>query len=258
MSGPRRRRASNERLPVVLALSGLEPSGRAGLLADLETIRLARGRAAGIATALTAQGKQIFVVAPAPNPALRAQIEALHELAVISAVKLGMVWDREALRLILRALSGVPGYRVIDPVTRTSSGKRLSTLRPGDYLAAAAQNVVLTPNVGEASWLLSHASSARTAEQAARLGEKLLSYGFAAVIVKGGHLAGRATDAVCHSSGVEFLEGRRIRLKAAAGGTGCRFASALATVLARGRSMAASARAAKALVRGYLAQRVRD
>ena len=64
MSGPRRRRASNERLPVVLALSGLEPSGRAGLLADLETIRLARGRAAGIATALTAQGKQIFVVAP--------------------------------------------------------------------------------------------------------------------------------------------------------------------------------------------------
>ncbi len=245
-------RAGKGRLPLVLALSGLEPTGRAGLLADVEAIRLAGGLAAGIATALTAQGQRIFKVSPAPKAVLRAQIQAVRELAAISAVKLGMVWDREALRLILRALGDVAGYRVIDPVTKTSTGERLSTLRPGDYLAAAASNVVLTPNLGEASWLLSAEGSARTAEQAAQMGETLAGYGFAAVIVKGGHLGGRAIDAVCDRSGVEFLEGRRVRRTVKARGTGCRFASALAVALARGRTMADAAHEAKELVRCYL------
>jgi len=239
--------------PVVLALSGFEPTGRAGLLADLEAIRSAGGVGVGIATALTAQGQRTFGVSPVPSAMLRAQLQAIGERMTISGIKLGMVRERSALFLILRALNNVAGTRVIDPVTRTSRGQRLSTLRPRDYLAAVGPNVVLTPNLEEAAWLLGDAGVARSPEQAARLAERLASHGFAAVIVKGGHLTGDAVDVLCDRAGVKYLRGPRIhRMRAAARGTGCRFASVLATALARGETIADAAREAKGRVRSYL------
>jgi len=239
--------------PVVLALSGLEPTGRAGLLADLQAIRSAGGVGVGIATALTAQGQRTFAVSPVPSAMLRSQLQAIGELMAISGIKLGMVRERSALFLILRALKNVAGMRVIDPVTSTSRGQRLSTLRPRDYLAAVAPNVVLTPNLEEAAWLLGDAAVARSPEQAARLAERLASHGFAAVIVKGGHFAGDAVDVLCERSGVKYLRGARIRrMRAPARGTGCRFASVLATALARGEPIGEAASEAKARVRSYL------
>jgi hydroxymethylpyrimidine/phosphomethylpyrimidine kinase len=237
--------------PVVLALSGLEPTGRAGLLADLQAIRSAGGRPAGIATALTAQGARTFAVAPVSENVLRSQILAVNESEVISAVKLGMVHQAAALRLVLRTVKS-KGFWVIDPVTRTSVGQRLSLLRPGDYLAAAAPNIVLTPNLDEAAWLLRRELPARTANEASQMGERLASYGFAAVIVKGGHLDGRAVDVLVDRSGVQYLAGARIHTGVRARGTGCRFASVLATALARGETLAAAAREAKRRVRSYL------
>ncbi|HYR56854.1 MAG TPA: bifunctional hydroxymethylpyrimidine kinase/phosphomethylpyrimidine kinase [Myxococcaceae bacterium] len=236
--------------PVVLALSGLEPTGRAGLLADLEAIRSAGGIPVGIATALTAQGARTFAVGPVPESMLRAQIQAVSELETIAAVKLGMVHQAAALRWVLRTVK-TTGFWVIDPVTRTSRGQRLSLLRPGDYLAAAAPNVVLTPNLDEAAWLLRRDVPARTAEGASRMGERLASYGFAAVIVKGGHLAGRAVDVIADKSGVQVQSGARINTGVRRG-TGCRFASVLATALARGETLTAAAREAKRRVRSYL------
>jgi hydroxymethylpyrimidine/phosphomethylpyrimidine kinase len=246
------RRKGDRPAPLVLALSGLEPTGRAGLFADLEAIRAAGGVAAGIATALTAQGERTFAVAKVPEAVLRSQILAVSEMATVSGVKLGMVSDGSALRLVLRTLKSVGGIRVVDPVTRTSRGQRLSQLRPNDYLAAAAPNVALTPNLDEAAWLLRTAVAARTPDRAARLAERLASYGFAAVIVKGGDLAGRAVDVLCDKSGVRYLDGARIRTRIPPRGTGCRFASVLATSLARGQTMANAASEAKALVRSYL------
>jgi hydroxymethylpyrimidine/phosphomethylpyrimidine kinase len=249
--------ARRARSLTVLALSGLEPTGRAGLLADLEAIRSAGGLAVGIATALTAQGARTFSVAPVPGNMLRAQIQAVNELEVISAVKLGMVPQAAALRLVLRTVKST-GFWVIDPVTRTSRGQRLSLLRPGDYLAAAAPNVVLTPNLDEAAWLLRREVPARTAEGAAQMGERLAGYGFAAVIVKGGHLAGRAVDVIADRSGVQYLSGARISAGLRARGTGCRFASVLATALARGETLTTAAREAKRRVRSYLLEASRQ
>lgn len=238
--------------PVVLALSGLEPTGRVGLLADLQAIRSAGGLPLGIATALTAQGARTFAVASVPEHVIRDQIQAANELEVISAVKLGMVHQAAALRLALRTVK-TAGFWVIDPVTRTSRGQRLSLLRPGDYLATARPNVVLTPNLDEAAWLLRREVPAPTAEAAARMAERLASYGFAAVIVKGGHLDGRAVDVIADRSGVRELSGARIGTGAfKARGTGCRFASVLATALARGERLDAAAREAKRRVRTYL------
>lgn len=238
-------------VPVVLALAGLEPTGRAGLLADVEAIRAAGGAPRGIATALTAQGSQTFAVSAVPLAMLRSQLLALAELDAVSAVKIGMLAEPAALRLVLRRVR-CKGPWVIDPVTRTSRGQRLSTLRPADYLKAAAPSGVLTPNLAEAAWLLGEKTPAGGVEEMVAAGERLHGYGFAAVIVKGGHLAGLPVDVLVDSAGSRLLKGARIHLSTAPRGTGCRFSSVLATALARGEPMADAARQAKSHVRAYL------
>ncbi len=249
MNGRAPRRGSP--IPVVLALAGLEPTGRAGLLADVEAIRAAGGAPLGIATALTAQGGQTFAVSAVPLGVLSSQLLAVAELDAVSAVKIGMLGEPAVLRLV-RKLLHCEGPWVIDPVTRSSRGQRLSTLRPADYLKAAAPNAVLTPNLAEAAWLLGQKGPARGVDEMARAGERLRGYGFAAVIVKGGHLTGLPVDVLVDAAGSRLLKGARIRLSVAARGTGCRFASVLATALARGESMADAAREAKSQVRAYL------
>ncbi len=205
----------------------------------------------GIATALTAQGERTFAVSPVPLTVLRSQLLAVTELVTVSAVKVGMVAQAGLLRLLFRSVRS-DRFRVIDPVTRTSLGQRLSTLRPADYLQAATPKTVLTPNLEEASWLLGRKSTPRGVEEMAWMGERLRGYGFAAVIVKGGHLGAGAVDVLVDGSGARPLAGVPIRARFAPRGTGCRFASVLATALARGESMFDAAREAKARVRDYL------
>src|SRR5262249_676580 len=200
-----------------------------------EAIRELRTAGFGIATALTAQGRSTFAVAAVPPSILRAQLQALSEVGRFSAIKLGVVPNRSILRDICDALSGAKAFWVIDPVTRTSAGQRLSDLRAGDYLALAGEKRVLTPNLFEAGWLLGSSVPPRTVQQAAEAGQELVQLGFAAVVVKGGHRSADVTDVVCEGNAVHLLRGSKLkRHRARHRGTGCRFASALAAALARG------------------------
>lgn len=245
---------SSLRQPAVLALAGLDPSGRAGLLADLAAIRESGGSGSGIATALTAQGRSTFAVAGVPSSILRLQLRAVRELSSFRSIKLGMVPDRATLRVICAQLIGLDAFWVVDPVTRTSAGQRLSRLRADDYLALADQKRVLTPNLLEAGWLLSSSAPPRTVEQAAEAGRELVRRGFAAVVIKGGHRSTDATDVLCQGDAVHYLKGPMLkRDRTRHRGTGCRFASALATSLARGRDMVQAVREAKAFVTRFLA-----
>jgi hydroxymethylpyrimidine/phosphomethylpyrimidine kinase len=264
----------------VLVLAGLEPEGRAGLLADVEAIRQQGAHPVAVATALTAQGERTFRVAPVPTPMVAAQVRAALELGKVHAVKVGMLPDARVLAELglgvhartgrapprpglgnvpgARALTKVPGRAgrdsvnvsrgvpwVIDPVVQTSRGQRLSKLKPRDYLALAGPRVVITPNALEAAWLLGVREVAP--ETAA---EQLVALGFGAAVVKGGHLRGWAVDVVADREGVTRLDGPR--LKAERRGTGCRFASAMAARLAQGDSAREAAAAAKDAVARYL------
>jgi hydroxymethylpyrimidine/phosphomethylpyrimidine kinase len=229
----------------VLVLSGLDPSGRAGLLADLATLQSAGGHGLGIATALTAQGGR-FLCRPVPVSIIRRQLEGVRALGSIDAIKVGMVPNAPTLRAIFTALDGLDCPVVIDPVVRTSKGERLSTASARDYLALAGPHVVITPNLGEAAWL----TGLRRPVEA---GKALIRAGFGAAVVKGGHLGGAAVDVVCSGEAVTSLKGRRLqRTTGAHRGTGCRFASVLALFLARDRSLIEAAREAKAAVRKFL------
>lgn len=239
-------------MPRVLCISGLDPSGRAGLLADVGTVLTLGGRPLGVASALTAQGEGKFLVAGTPSATLRQQFSALLELGGFEAVKLGMIPGPGALQAILELLEergDLPW--VVDPVAFTSKGQQLSKLRAKDYLLLARDNVVLTPNLQETSWL-SEDRLAQDVQEASASGARILAKGFGAVVVKGGHLSGKPVDLVCTPQGVTFLPARRLKRKPQARGTGCRFGSALAVFLAQGAKVGEAAAGAKGFVEAYL------
>lgn len=219
----------------VLLVAGLEPSGRAGLLADVETARALGASSLAVASALTAQGTRTFATRAAPALLVRRQLEALLELGGIDAVKLGMVPDAQVMRAVVRALAGGRAPWVVDPVVRSSKGERLSSLGARDYLGLAGGRVVLTPNLLEARWLLGWRRPVDSPERAAQAAAQLLETGFWAVVLKGGHSGGAAVDVVATRGEVALLEGPRLpRGTLTHRGTGCRFATALAVGLARG------------------------
>jgi hydroxymethylpyrimidine/phosphomethylpyrimidine kinase len=236
--------------PRVLCAAGLEPAGRAGLLADVETVRALGGEPLGVATALTAQGKGTFGLWPSTARTLQQQVAALRELGTLHAVKFGMLPGPSALYALAHALPGRIPW-VVDPVVATSRGQLLSRLRPDDVFALAGTRSALTPNVMECAWLTGE-SPAQSPEQLAAQAARLVARGFGLVVAKGGHLPGRPVDVACTPKGVEFLPHPRLRRPAAVRGTGCRFASALAVALARGESPVGAARKAQQYVVGYL------
>ncbi|MDC0709246.1 bifunctional hydroxymethylpyrimidine kinase/phosphomethylpyrimidine kinase [Stigmatella sp. ncwal1] len=237
--------------PRVLLLAGHEPTGRAGLLADLSTVRALGAAPVAIPTVQTAQGITTFQTEATPPRLLRAQVAAARELGPLHAVKLGVVPDALRLGALREALRGVEAWWVVDPVVRSSRGESLSRLSARHYLALAGPRVAITPNLEEAAWLLG-LSEVRTVEEAAQAGQELVSLGFGAVFVKGGHRARGAVDVLCLPGQTKLLTGVRVARRPGLRGTGCRLASALAVELGRGRPVDAAARRAKAFVTRYL------
>jgi hydroxymethylpyrimidine/phosphomethylpyrimidine kinase len=205
-----------------------------------------------IAAAVTAQGRRTFAWRPVAPALLTAQIHAVRELGRIDAVKLGMLPGSGQLRAVQRALEGICVPWVVDPVIRASSGGRLSGLGRGDYLALAGEDVWLTPNAVEAAWLLELGRIA-DAQEARRAAEQLEALGFAGVVVKGGHLQGQTVvDVLAWKGKARDFRSTRLRRGPEHRGTGCRFASALATELGAGRTPIQGVTAARRLVRTSL------
>ena len=232
--------------PRVLVAAGLDPSGRAGMLADVATLGGLGVTALGVVTALTAQGTRTFAREAVQTRMLEQQLLALEELGAIHAVKLGLVPSREVLRVLRRRLGRVETW-VVDPVVVSSRGERLSELEPRDYLALAAEGTVLTPNLPELQWL----TGIVDLEEAA---ESLLARGFGGVVVKGGHGGARAPvrDVVVTRARTWVLEVPRQARAASTRGTGCRHASALTAGRVKGQSLLRAARTAQRVVGAYL------
>jgi hydroxymethylpyrimidine/phosphomethylpyrimidine kinase len=203
----------------VLVVAGLDPSGRAGALADCEAIRSRAATPLVALTAITAQGKR-FALEPVSPRMLDAQLAAVHD---VEAIKVGMVPDRACLKIIARWIRKLEVPTVVDPVIKTSRGEKLSSLTARDFMALPSW-VALTPNADEAK-KISHPT----------------------MVVKS---VRPACDVVVIDGVQTMLEGEVLQRNHR--GTGCRFASVLAVELARGQSLVEAARSAKNFVAGYL------
>jgi hydroxymethylpyrimidine kinase/phosphomethylpyrimidine kinase len=223
-------------------------------LADAWAVRAAGGRPLCAATAITEQSRRgVRAIHPLAPSWIVGQIEALMEDEEPRAIKLGMLSTAgiaTSLAELFRRRRRWPPL-VIDPVLHATSGAALfrgNAVRAYRPLLDMAEAV--TPNLAEAEELAG-VESIHDREGMRAAAERLLDAGPVAVILKGGHLRGSsAPDLVLTASGARWLSGRR--LPGSARGTGCRFASALATRLALGADLMVATRFAKQLVRTYL------
>ena len=236
--------------PVVLTIAGSDSSGGAGIQADLKSIEANGGYAATVLTAVTAQntrGVQATRVLDAQIVA--AQLDAVLSDLNVSAVKSGMLADAALIDVVAQALRRRPArHFVCDPVLRAGTGEPL--LAPAALAALRHEllplSTLLTPNVPEAETLTGR--TIRSGQDAAAAARQLIGAGAKAVLITGGHLHEHAAnDYLVVGDELTVLRGERVEAPHHHGG-GCAFASAIATHLARGRSLIDSIRAAKRFV----------
>ena len=238
-------------VPNILSIAGSDPSGGAGVQADLKTIGAMGGYGMAALTALTAQNtKGVQGVSRVEPDFVAHQIRAVFEDVRVDAVKLGMLADAPIALSVAEALAECGARNVVlDPVMVATSGHRLldeaAVAAIRDRLAPLAR--VMTPNTDEAAVLLGGPIPAdRGAMERAAV--DLLSLGPQAILLKGGHLGGAdSPDLLATRDGLTWLEAARAAGRVIHGG-GCSFASAIATGIGRGESVERAARRAKAFV----------
>jgi hydroxymethylpyrimidine/phosphomethylpyrimidine kinase len=242
-------------IPNVLTIAGSDPSGGAGIQADLKAFAAQGAYGMAALTALTAQNTRgVTGVHMVPEDFVAAQIAAVLEDVRTDAVKIGMIGTAGVAEAVAGALEGYAGPIVLDPVMVAKGGARL--LAP-EAVAALRERLlpmaaVITPNLAEAADLLGQEPVEDRAGME-RAAEALIGAGTRAVLLKGGHLeGGESPDLLLDAGGPVWLEGARVATRNCHG-TGCTLAAALAARLARGESLAEAARAAKAYLRGALA-----
>jgi hydroxymethylpyrimidine/phosphomethylpyrimidine kinase len=242
--------------PNVLSIAGMDPSGGAGILADAKTFAALECHGLAVITAVTAQNTQgVAGIHAVPADFVAAQIDALFADIEIAAAKIGMLASPAIVKTVAQRLAARPALPVVlDPVLAASSGDPLAV---GDIASAVLRELaplvtLVTPNPAEAA-RLAEASTPMTLAGMHKVAEQLHQYGFRAVLVTGGEMAGAAAEDV-------FFDGKSHRTFSATRiatrnthGTGCTLSAAIAAYLARGLDLAASIEAAKAFVGDALA-----
>ncbi len=232
--------AAAARPPRVLSIAGSDPSGGAGIQADLKSIAANGGYGMAAITALTAQNtKGVRSVHVPPVEFLREQLDAVSDDITVDAVKIGMLGDAEVIGEVRRWLVKVrPAVVVIDPVMIATSGDRLLETSAEEALRELLRLAdLITPNLPELAMLLGE-DEARDWAAALAQGNRLAASTGSTVLVKGGHLAGEdCPDALVNTSGllsqdVVEVPGPRIATSNSHG-TGCSLSSAMATAKAR-------------------------
>jgi hydroxymethylpyrimidine kinase/phosphomethylpyrimidine kinase len=241
-------------IPVALTIAGSDPSGGAGIQADLKTFAGCRVYGLSAIAAITAQNEtRVARVKAIKAAALRDQLITLLETRRPDAIKTGALVSAENFRAVVIAQKRLPAP-VVDPVMMSSSGKTLidrtglSAMRAKLFPIAR----VVTPNIPEAEALTGITiTDIPSMREAARAIRKL---GAGAVVIKGGHLFRDSQKSIQGAvdllfDGSSFIELRASRLAGVeAHGTGCAFSAAAAAYLAQGEDLEAAVRAAKNFV----------
>lgn len=237
-------------IPRVLSIAGTDPTGGAGIQADLKSIGAQGGYGMAVVTSLVAQNTRgVRAVHTPPATFLDEQLTAVSDDVVIDAVKIGMLGNVETIRAVAKWLPRASGAVVVlDPVMVATSGDRLLASEAEEELRALIPLAdLVTPNLPELAVLVRE-PVAETWEAALEQGQRLAASTGTSVLVKGGHLkdpeapvgAGDSQpacpDALIDASDgagtVTEVGGPRIHTRNTHG-TGCSLSAALATVQVR-------------------------
>lgn len=242
-----------KRIANVLTIAGLDPSGGAGILADVKAMSACGTYGMAVVAALTAQNTcGVSGWQPVAPDFVRAQINAIFEDIRVDAVKIGMLGTPEVIDAVAEALERHrPPFVVLDPVMVAKGGDRLLAKEAESALCERLLplTTVITPNLPEAAVLAGEAEIRERGEMPA-LARKLLERlaPDAWVYLKGGHLTeSESPDLLLSRETSLTFEAPRISTKNTHG-TGCTLSAAIAAQLGRGESVPEAVRKAKAYV----------
>lgn len=246
------------RIPNVLSIAGVDPSGGAGLLADIKAMSACGAYGCGVVTALTAQNtKGVFGVETVSPEFVRRQLDVLFDDVAIDAVKIGMLSDAAVIDVVADVLQARrPRFIVVDPVMVAKSKDRLLAK---DAVQALTERLlplatVITPNLPEAAEILGEeeVESADAMDAVAeRLAKRVGPSGW--VLLKGGHLKGNIASDLLLGAGISLrFEAPRVETKNTHG-TGCSLSSALAALLPQTCSVPDAVQRAKTFITGAIA-----
>lgn len=248
-------------IPNTLSIAGVDPSGGAGIIADVKAMSALGAYACAVVAALTAQNTHgVSHIAPVPPDFVGHQIDTLFADVRIDAVKLGMLGQVPVIQVVAEKLARWrPAHVVLDPVMVAKSGDLLLDREAVGLLREALlpQATILTPNLPEAGVLLEERPVESLKEMrrvAERLRRRMADDGERWVMLKGGHLPGDDTIDLLHD-GDRLIElpGRRVAT-VNTHGTGCTLSAALAALLPQTGDVPEAARRAKAYLSEAIAQ----
>ncbi len=229
-------------MPTALTIAGSDSGGGAGIQADLKTFAANGVHGTCVITSLTAQNTQgvddIFNI---PTDFIRSQFKTIHSDFEVKAAKTGMLSNKEIINVVVESVGDYP--LVVDPVMVSESG---SELLQKDAVKMIKEKLfpkatVLTPNIFEAEVLTGiEIKSIGDMKEACK---DIAEYG-CDVIVKGGHLD--ATDILYYNK--KFYEFKAEKLGEGAHGSGCTFAAAIASGLAKGSGLIEAVEDAKRFI----------
>jgi hydroxymethylpyrimidine/phosphomethylpyrimidine kinase len=237
---------------VALTIAGSDPSGGAGIQADIKTFRACGVRDLSLITALTAQNTLgIQDILEIPPDFIASQFDAILVNLRPDALKTGMLYNEATVNI---TASKIKEYSlknlVVDPVMSSTTGTMLANSLAVEALKndLLPLSLVLTPNLKEASVLAQMpVNDLESMKQAAR---RILEFGPQAVIITGGHLLKAPVDLLWDGKEFTILEGRRV--DGSFHGTGCTFSASLTACLSKGQSLVLAFRTARDFVQKAL------
>ena len=229
----------SEQLPVALTIAGSDSGGGAGIQADLKTFAAMGVHGTSAIACLTAQNpKHVLAVEPCSPNMLRRQIDAVFAEFKPAAVKTGMLFSAENVRVVAGFFKEKKCPVIVDPVMISTSGTKLLE---GAAVKKFMENLLplatlVTPNLDEAEMLAGQKIS--TPEHLRSAARKIHSRFGCAILVKGGHLKGcRAAMDIFFDGKTELLLSAPFVRGVATHGTGCTYSAAICAALAFGRDL---------------------
>lgn len=246
---------------MILIISGIDPTGQAGLLKDVWVCQKFKQPYFTVPTALTAQNGKKYLGAFIPGRDYFEKLLSCADLKRVNAVKIGMLGHPSVVRFLGRFLPELKRTNKVgivwDPVLESSTGGRLVT-EPALRLALKEilpLTDIITPNAVEASLLLN--MKFKKNMDAVFMARFFYRKFHTSVYLKGGHLKKKSEDAFFDGKTVKIFSGRQRNLDLR--GTGCTLSTAIACGLARGETIVTACRKAKKFItENYFSEGVRS
>jgi len=239
----------------VLSIAGTDPTGGAGMQADLKTITAHKMYGMSVINSLVAQNTMgVYGFIDTPADFVGKQIDCVMEDIFPDAVKIGMVSAPAIIEVIVsKLLQYKAKHIVVDPVMVSTSGGKLLSDNAMDALIGKLIPIseMITPNIPEAEILCGSKFAIHNRQDMVRAAEKIAEFYTGYILVKGGHLEDASDDLLYYQGKVIWFTCEKVD-NPNTHGTGCTLSSAIACGLAGGLNCEDSARMAKEYITGAI------